>query len=93
MIGIAETHLGGDRSVYVKNEIRKDGWATPYSPAAFSDIAINGASGGCFLSHRSWLQTATPDEATAAEGQILPEGVVVWVQLKIQGMCLVVAFA
>ena len=90
---MAESHLRGDKAEAAKNRIQGVGWVTSYSPATVSPNSDKGTQGGVFLGHRSWLQTASPSEATGVEGQVLPEGDVVWKDLRTQGMHIVIAFA
>ena len=66
---------------------------TSSSPAKNSNTSETGTSGGAFLCHKPWLQTAIPSEAYGDVGQHLPEGDLAYKYIRVKGLHLVICFA
>ena len=88
-----ETHVHGDKATNISEHFSKVGWIPSYSPDAPSSRSDEGNAGGVFLTHKPWLQHASPAEAQGRGGELLPDGDIAWEFFRVHGFVLAIVFA
>lgn len=85
-----ETHLRDQPAHAVMNEMILAGWAPIMAPAVQADDTPTGNKGGAMISHKQWLQTATPATAEGPQGRELPGDDLAWKHFRIKGLHIII---
>ena len=91
IVGVAETHLKGDKAAEAIGSCKALGWKTSHTPAVPTGNG-GGTRGGTMLLHKPWLQAACPAVAAGNAGELMPPDDLIWKHFRISGMHLTIGF-
>ena len=90
--GLVETHLKAAKSAQAVKDIKANNWIASASAADDGPNSAKGSHGGAFLAHKTWLQTATPAEASGQDGCNMPDADIIYKYFRIKGKTLCICF-